>query len=144
VALGPFVFSDQKAQAEAVTGRRDMVAIFDWLKTKKVKNIIKVIVDDGKLPSHSDEAIVEALRPFTIDVLDWSKPNLRPETIQQACRNVRKLYLTWNGLDDMLVAWGGRNGLANLPYLTNVYIRQTGKVSRRCHPEPPSASYSSA
>ncbi|KAK3309898.1 uncharacterized protein B0T15DRAFT_17432 [Chaetomium strumarium] len=128
VALGPFVISDQKAQAapQAETGRRDMVAVFDWLKTRNVKHIIKVIVDDGKLPSHSDEAIVEALRPFTIDILDWSKPNLRPETIQQACGNVRKLYLSWNGLDGMLVAWGGRNGLANLPYLTDVYIRQTG------------------
>ncbi|KAK4241524.1 hypothetical protein C8A03DRAFT_30246 [Achaetomium macrosporum] len=129
VALGPFVLSDQNAQAalEGGCGRRDMVAVFKWLKTRKVMNIIKVIVDDCKLPSHSDEAIVEALRSLNIDILDWSKPDLRPETIQQACRNVRKLYLSWSGLVGVLVAWGGRNGLAKLPYLTDVYIRQTGK-----------------
>jgi hypothetical protein len=38
---------------------------------------------------------------------------------------VRKLYLTWSGLNGMLLAWGGRDGLANLENLTDVYLRQS-------------------
>ncbi|KAK0636152.1 hypothetical protein B0T17DRAFT_69929 [Bombardia bombarda] len=125
VAVGPIIFRAEGQPALPEKGRRDMVKLFNWLKDKNVTNIIKVIVDDRKGPFHSDEAIIEALSPFIVEILDWSKPDLCPETIQKACANVRELHLSWTGLNGMLFAWGGIDGLANLPYLTDIYIRQT-------------------
>ena len=132
VAIGPDVTLKFKASEKPAPerGREDLAMLFKWLKQKKVKNIIKVIVVDNhkKDPCHSDEAIVKALSPFNIEILDWSKPDLCPETIKKACEGVRELHLSWSGLNGMLLAWGGRDGLANLPNLTEIYLRQT-KVS---------------
>lgn len=46
--------------------RNPMVVFFDWLRDEErgVKRIIKVIVDDLDKPSHSDEAIEQALTGF--------------------------------------------------------------------------------
>ena len=108
-------------------GREDLGELFQWLKNKKVKNIIKVIVVDNhkKSPCHSDEAIVRALSPFKIEILDWRKPDLCPETIRKACEGVRELHLSWSGLNGMLLAWAGRDGLANLPCLSEIYLQET-------------------
>ncbi len=140
VAVGPLAFNNPKAEAKAGAGagRRDVTTLFDWLHKKKgVKNIIKVIVDDRNLKGtpHCDEAIINALHPFTIDILDWTKPDLCPKTISEACgKEVRKLYLSWSGLNGMLVAWGGPDGLARLPHLTDVYLRQTEVSCGSCEP----------
>lgn len=97
-------------------------------KDKGVENIIYLRVEDDSECPHTDKAIISALKGFEIDILDWTKPDLCPKTIQDACSKVRKLHLTWSGLNGMLLAWGGRDGLANLRNLTDVYLRQT-KVS---------------
>ena len=107
----------------------DAAALSRLSKDKGVKNIIYVRVEDHGDCPHTDKAIITALKDFEIDILDWTKPDLCPKTIQEACPKVRKLYLTWSGLNGMLLAWGGRDGLANLEHLTDVYLRQT-KVSR--------------
>ncbi|KAK3293535.1 uncharacterized protein B0H64DRAFT_404798 [Chaetomium fimeti] len=132
VAVGSLVIRPTDARADRddddhrECGRKDMVKLFKWLrKDKGVKNIIYLRVqDDGHCP-HTDRAIITALKDFEIDILDWTKPDLCPKTIQEACPKVRKLYLTWSGLNGMLLAWGGRDGLANLENLTDVYLRQT-------------------
>ncbi|KAF1954929.1 hypothetical protein CC80DRAFT_594587 [Byssothecium circinans] len=64
-------------------GRRDMLQFFQWLYDKGVRNIIKVIVEDGatheaspvarEILPHSDEVIVQALTRFEIEILDWRK-----------------------------------------------------------------------
>ncbi len=83
MAVGPFAFSDPKAEATAWTGAGcwDLATLFEWLsKTKGVKNIIKVVVDNRNLKGISccDEAIIKALSPFTVDILDWAKLDLCP------------------------------------------------------------------
>ena len=64
-------------------GRSDMVFFFDWLRSKKVKRILRVSVDDthqnGR--AHSDEAIERCLKGMEIEELEWRKDNLDPETI---------------------------------------------------------------
>lgn len=102
-----------------------MVTLFEWFYCKGVRNIIKVIVQDDKEPSHSDEAIIKSLKPLAIEILDWSKPDLCPQMLYVACENVRELYLSWSGLNGMLLAWSDIDGLAKLPYLTQIYLHQT-------------------
>ncbi|KAI0437606.1 hypothetical protein F4803DRAFT_565896 [Xylaria telfairii] len=123
VAVGPIAIKQQEPVASQ-RRRQDMLTLFTWLKDKNVTNIIKVVVDDHKSPFHSDKTIINALKQFSIEIVDWSKPDLCPETIKAACKDVRELHLSWSGLNGMLLAWGGTDGLANLPNLTDVYIRQ--------------------
>ncbi|KAI1259153.1 hypothetical protein F5Y18DRAFT_315386 [Xylariaceae sp. FL1019] len=128
VAVGPVAMQQHKKAPVSDIGRRDLVEVFRWLSKKGVKNIVRVIVNDSTDPCHADETIIEALREFSIDELDWSKPNLCPEAILKACHGIRRLDLSWSGLNGMLLAWGGLEGLARLPKLTEVYLYQT-KVS---------------
>ncbi|GAP87881.1 putative microbial serine proteinase [Rosellinia necatrix] len=130
VAVGPIIVQKQGKRPVSEPPRQDMETLFNLLKVKKVENIIKVVVDDHRDPFHSDEAIIKALRPFNIEILDWSKPDLCPETIRDACEGVRELHLSWSGLNGMLLAWGGTDGLATLPNLTDVYLQQVS------NPEP--------
>ncbi|KAG9229803.1 peptidase S8/S53 domain-containing protein [Amylocarpus encephaloides] len=115
----------KKRDSDSGALRTDMRELFQWLQTKKVKYIIKVIVCEVEDSFHSDEAIIGALEPFVVEILDWCKPDLCPETIWKACRDVRELHLSWSGLNGMLLVWSGEDGLAKLPYLTDVYLHQT-------------------
>lgn len=124
VAVRRLVFSKQVSVDPGV-GRTDMTTLFQWLRSKGVAKIIKVIVHDDEEPSHTDQSIQDSLKGFDVEILDWSKPDLCPETIYEACPNVRKLYLRWSGLNGILRAWGEAEGLAKLPYLTDIYLHQT-------------------
>lgn len=103
-------------------GRDDLTVFFNWLKGKGVKHILKVMVDDLKDPSHSDKALEDCLRPFEVEILDWTKVDLCPETILTACRNVRQLYLRWSGNRAVLRAWSEPDGLAKLERLEAVHL----------------------
>ncbi|KAF9768915.1 hypothetical protein IL306_013725 [Fusarium sp. DS 682] len=103
-------------------GRDDLTVFFNWLKGKGVKHILKVMVDDLKDPAHSDKAIEDCLRPFEVEILDWTKVDLCPETILTACRNVRQLYLRWSGNRAILRAWSEVEGLAKLERLDAVHL----------------------
>ncbi|KAF5533704.1 hypothetical protein FMEXI_11675 [Fusarium mexicanum] len=100
----------------------DLTVFFSWLKGKGVKHILKVMVDDLKDPSHSDKALEDCLRPFEVEILDWTKVDLCPETILTACRNVRQLYLRWSGNRAILRAWSEPEGLAKLENLEAVHL----------------------
>ncbi|KAG5766076.1 hypothetical protein H9Q72_005869 [Fusarium xylarioides] len=103
-------------------GRDDLTVFFNWLKGKGVKHILKVMVDDLKDPPHSDKALEDCLRPFEVEILDWTKVDLCPETILTACRNVRQLYLRWSGNRAILRAWSEPEGLAKLENLEAVHL----------------------
>jgi hypothetical protein len=124
------VGSGKNKQSGTVRGRRDMEFLFTWLHRKGVRNIIKVIVDDRPVPSHSDESIEAALKDLDIEILDWSKVDMCPKTIQVACPTVRELHLWWSGNNGMLRSWSEPDGLAQLPRLTDIHLHQT-QVSRK-------------
>jgi hypothetical protein len=104
-------------------GRSDMMFFFEWLREKNVKRIIKVIVDDSAVPAHSDEAIEYALRGFDVEVLDWQKVDLCPETIYRSSEKLREVYLQWSGNNTVLRAWSEPDGLKKFDDLTMVHLR---------------------
>ncbi|KAJ4178293.1 hypothetical protein NW755_013305 [Fusarium falciforme] len=110
------------ARPKTGRGRSDLTVFFGWLQRKGVKHILKVIVDDLKDPPHSDKAIEDCLRPFEVEVLDWRKVDLCPETILTACRNVRQLHLRWSGNRAILRAWSEPEGLPRLENLEAVHL----------------------
>lgn len=103
-------------------GRDDLTFFFEWLYKKKVRHILKVTVDDLEDPPHSDQAMVECLKRFEIETLDWRRVDLCPETLNHACQNVRELYLRWSGNRAVLRAWGEPEGLPRLPKLEKVHL----------------------
>lgn len=95
-------------------GRTDLLFFFDWLRKKNVKFIHKVIVEDVALEPHSDEAIETCLQGFGIQSLDWSKPDLDPETIRNSSLDITDVCLYWSGNNSVLRAWGEPEGLRQL------------------------------
>lgn len=102
-------------------GRKDLLFFFSWLKDKNVKHIIKVNVQDHTDP-HCDEVIEKALSSFRIDILNWSKPDLDPEIICNACPYVKELHLHWGGNNAVLRAWSEPEGLRQLKDLRTIVL----------------------
>ncbi|KAL4992920.1 hypothetical protein BDV10DRAFT_198732 [Aspergillus recurvatus] len=93
-------FQQHEAIFKSTTsGRKDLIFFFSWLKDKKVKHIIKLIVDDST-DSHGDDAIEACLSKF------------HPEMLCNAFANVNELHLHWSGNNAVLRAWSEAEGLS--------------------------------
>jgi len=103
-------------------GRSDMVFLFDFLRKKGVRRIIRVIVDDKLKPAHSDEAIERALGGLRVEIWDWQKFDLCTETIFSAAPDARKVCLYWSGNNAVLSGWSEQGGLKRLGKLEKVHL----------------------
>lgn len=110
---------------EKLRGRQDMVYFFEWLHQKGVRRVLTVIVDDIKNP-HSDEAIEKSLKNLKVEVLDWQKLDLCPQTIQRVGGDLKELHLHWSGSNAALRGWSGPDGLRKITTLdvVHLHIRQ--------------------
>ncbi|GAB1316999.1 hypothetical protein MFIFM68171_07209 [Madurella fahalii] len=104
------------------SGRRDLVQVFDGLRKKGVKTILKVVVDDSLSPPHTDEAIEESLRNLDVEVWDWKKTDLCTEVIYNAAPRVREVHLYWGGNNAVLRGWSDEGGLKKLSELRTVRL----------------------
>jgi len=124
------VFEDtrpRRVEEGAGAGKRDMLKFFRWLFDQKgVRNIIKVTVQEELQGApHCDQAIVDSLNLFEIEILDWRKVDLCPCAIQQGAKNstnLRELHLQWSGSNAVLRGWSEPNGLAKLTSLKQVHV----------------------
>lgn len=122
--------SGEKSSAET-TGRTDMLFFSRWLeKRKHVDRILTVIVDDLKQPSHSDEVVEKALESFKVEILDWRKVDMCPQTICRIGSHIHTLHLYWSGRNSVLRGWCEAKGLAKLSRLQRVYLH----VHEVCYP----------
>jgi hypothetical protein len=103
--------------------------IFDWLKDKKVKQILEIIVEDDQENPHWDEVIAEAVKGFGVEVWNWKKFDLCSETIREAAPNVRELYLYSTGNNAVLRGWSDCGGLTTL---TKVGLRLLRSIPSPC------------
>lgn len=94
--------------------RRENELIFDILRSKRVQKIIRVIVEDGTLPSHRDEAIERILSGFDVEEWDWKKVDLCSDVVLRAAENTRELYLYSSGNNAVLRSWSAEDGLGQL------------------------------
>ncbi|KAK3688016.1 hypothetical protein B0T22DRAFT_377342 [Podospora appendiculata] len=106
-------------------GRVDMIFFFNWLRSKKVKRIVKVIVDDLGDTYHSEEVIEEALKGFGVEALDWRRLDLCPVAISKVSENLREIHLQWSEKNTTLRAWSATDGLARTPTLKEIHLTQT-------------------
>ncbi|KAK1253610.1 hypothetical protein MKX07_001687 [Trichoderma sp. CBMAI-0711] len=103
-------------------GRRDLCYIFDRLRKKGVKTILKVIIDDSMTPAHSDEAIEDALKFMDVEIWDWKRTDLCSEVICRVAAKAREVNLYWSGNNAVLRGWSEEGGLKKLGELTTVYL----------------------
>ena len=92
-------------------GRRDFCCIFRFLQRAGVLKIFQIVVDDAQEPSHSDEAIIECLKPFSVEEWDWKKVDLCPNVIYEAAPGVREITLYSRGNNAALRGWSQTNDL---------------------------------
>ncbi|KAJ4244398.1 hypothetical protein NW762_014526 [Fusarium torreyae] len=116
-------------------GREDILFFFDWLKNRGVNKIIKVIVEDLKSPSHSDEVIEKSLKPFKVEILDWRRLDLDPVSLSEIGECLREVNLHWSGSNSVLRAWSAKDGLAQTPTIEviNLFQRDGLESSQRTH-----------
>jgi hypothetical protein len=104
-------------------GLTDMKLIFDWLRSKDVKKIFKVMVIDDGNPSHSDAAIEDALRGLEVEVWDWKKLDLSTDVIAESSKRVKEVSLYSSGNNAVLMGWASPEGLTNLEKFPKVRPR---------------------
>ncbi|KAI1213091.1 uncharacterized protein F4807DRAFT_471577 [Annulohypoxylon truncatum] len=122
----------QRAPKPDGNGRTDMKPLFKWLRDeKKVKIILKVIVDDLQEPAHSDEAIEFCLIGMGVEIWQWKKVDLSPEVIQKVAPEARIVHLYWSGNNAVLRGWSEPEGLRKLKRLQEVHLHvQQGLETR--------------
>ncbi|KAL7942118.1 hypothetical protein V8C42DRAFT_332619 [Trichoderma barbatum] len=103
-------------------GRRDLCYIFDRLRKKGVKTILKVIIDDSMTPAHSDEAIEDALKFMDVEIWDWKRTDLCSEVICRVASKAREVNLYWSGNNAVLRGWSEEGGLRRLRELKTVHL----------------------
>jgi hypothetical protein len=123
----PVLSKNKKSQNPDGKGRNDMIFLFNFLRNKSVKRVIRVIVDDTLEPSHSDEAIETALGGLKVEIWDWKKIDLCTETIVTAAPDAREVCLYWSGNNAVLRGWSEPGGLPQLKKLEKVHLH-VGKV----------------
>jgi hypothetical protein len=127
VSFGRIKFDEEpteesKPDRSSGRGRHDLTFVFNWLKDKHVKYIVKVAVDDRRDPPHCDSAIESCLSRLSIETLAWSKTDLCSETIWEARKDLKELRLNWSGNRGALQAWSEPDGLLRLPGLERVKL----------------------
>ncbi|UZP32326.1 hypothetical protein NXS19_000142 [Fusarium pseudograminearum] len=128
--------SGRRAPARRARGRQDMEFFAEWLRRKGVDRILNLQVQEDSQEPHSDESIQIVLRHFTVEHLDWQKPDLDPliiceranigsidqeswdidstNTLIKPRKDLRQLTLKWSGSNAVLRAWSEPTGLPQL------------------------------
>ena len=127
-ATGPSAERDRaegrssSSKAQLGEGRSDFVHVFESLRKKNVKTIIKVKVDDSLAVPHSDESIENALRGLGVEVWEWKRTDLCSEVIYNVAPKVREVSLFWSGNNAVLRGWSDEGGLKRLKELQVVRL----------------------
>ena len=100
--------------------RDEVGRIFQWLSLdKNVRKIIELTVADSGLKPQREDQIVDAIKKFDVEILDWKTGDLSIDCILDAAPNVEQLHLytsTWNSL----CQWTSSEGAIILPKVCEI------------------------
>ena len=120
------------------SGRDDMTVLFEFLREKQVKRIIRVIVADRDRDAHSDVAVEIALSCFNVEIWDWQKFDICTETIASAAPDAQEIHLYWSGKNAVLWGWSDREVLKRMKELKKIYLHTTQVRASAPNPKPSS------
>lgn len=108
--------ADREKELERVweDNRNAVQGVFDMLRDKDVKRILKLTVEDNNDAPCSDEVIEHCIAPFDVRYLDWQKPDMCAEVILSAAPNVVELTLHSTGSNAVLCSWASKGALCEL------------------------------
>lgn len=108
-------------------GRRDFDEIFKVLATKRVRKIIRLIVDDDDTCPHQDD-VIERLNKFDVEEFQWRKMDVSSVILRHAVPRVRTLRLFSSGNHAVLREWSSPDGLNRLRWVGDVcLVKEAGK-----------------
>jgi hypothetical protein len=113
--------------------QNDAIAVFDWLREKLVRKIIRVDFIDNELFPHTNEAIENALKGFEVEILNWKKPDLSCELVYNSTSVLSEISLYCSGNTTVLNIWGGPEGFINARKFPKVDIPQTRFILAKFH-----------
>lgn len=99
--------------------------IFEWLRRRNVKEVLRIIVEDDLDNPHSDEVIVTAIKGLGVEVWDWKKYDICSETIREAAPDVQVVHLYTSGNNAVLRGWSDQDGLRRLTKVKKVFSTLT-------------------
>ena len=102
-----------------------MKTLFEFLRKKKVRRIVRLIVADRDKIAHSDEAVEIALGGFEVEIWDWQKFDICTETIASAAPDVEEIHLYWSGNNAVLRGWSDVEVLERMKGLKKIYLHTT-------------------
>ena len=108
--------------------------LFEWLtKTKGVKRIVMLVVEDNDLFPCSEATIRDCLRKLDeVRYLDWRRPDISVQTLREA-KNVIELWLYSTGLNAVLSGWADKGGLQTLNKVVLPTIATAGGGNSQSH-----------
>ncbi|KAI8274112.1 hypothetical protein K4K60_010027 [Colletotrichum sp. SAR11_57] len=97
--------------------------LFKWLTdTKKVKRILKLVVEDNEEFPCSETSVRKCLSMLQdIRYLDWRRPNISVRTLLEA-KDMVEVWLYSTGINAVLASWADQEGLQMLQKLHTVHI----------------------
>ncbi|KAK3400893.1 hypothetical protein B0T20DRAFT_154676 [Sordaria brevicollis] len=114
--------SEEKREEQAANDADNIIKVFQWLKGKGVKKILKVVVEDNPNRFCSEETIETCLKSMEeIRFLNWNKRDLAVPTLSHA-KNLTELTLYSSGINAVLHHWSDQTGLITLPKLRKVHL----------------------
>ena len=111
-----------------------MVAVtnmFDMLRERGVKQILKVTVRDDHERPCTDRVIRRCLDGFDIRYLDWDKRDLCIDVVRAACPKIAELTLYSSGRQAVLRSWTAPSGLCGLNQVRTLLFAFPSSQCRR-------------
>ncbi|QYT02970.1 hypothetical protein H0G86_009949 [Trichoderma simmonsii] len=132
----PDLTNDQIKPEKKTSGRRDFEEIFKVLHDKKVRKILKLVVDDDEDCLHEDE-VIESLSRFKIEDFQWMKMDLSVMVLRHAVPDAQNVHLFSSGNHSVLRDWSSSEGLCQMTKLESVSV----KIYRKTESQTKTESY---
>ena len=92
-----------------------MKQVLGWLKTgRQVQKIIELKVPDSLQEPHTEDTIIQSIKDFKVEILDWKRLDLSIDCVFEAAEHVQKLHLYGSGNFATISHWTGVEGVCIL------------------------------
>lgn len=128
----PEVMSQVHLQVSAMAlpdNQKYLLTIFDELRERGVRRILRVTVEDDFDNPCTDEVIESCIRGLDVRYIDWRKPDLCLDVLVRAAPNVVELTLYSSGSSVVLRGWASTGGVCNLNRVGD-YLYSVGPLLR--------------
>ncbi|KAK5997909.1 hypothetical protein PT974_00275 [Cladobotryum mycophilum] len=100
------------------TEHSEISDVIDWLRSRQVTEVMKLVVPDRLHSPHSDDEVMHCVNGLGVRILDWKKPDLYLPKLDKDF--LRELHLYSSGNQSVIDQWCKE--LGNFPKLKRLHI----------------------